>query len=275
MKTLTAALFTAFAISVNAEDTNKFTAPLNIKGTYYTNATISSVNAAYVTLLYDGGGKKFLLSDLPEDLQQRFNYDPDAAQRFLAAEADKKSATSAKIAEAQAEELKALNTVGDAQSITVVRVDGGTPIKCLAITPGGQQEIFIRGLPASIEAAFEKYAQAQAQVDNLPAPAPLPMQNQSQQPGVTSGTTSSGGGGYGGNKAQNRQARAAAAAAAKEAKAESSEKNGLPTLKKEAERQSKIKAKPTGLVYGGCRMWIFDGFASTNEVTSTPPAKGQ
>jgi outer membrane protein assembly factor BamB len=62
-------------------DTNFFPV-LSIRGENLTNATISSVHAAYVTILFDGGGKRVPLCDLPDFLQKRYGYDSAKAEQF-------------------------------------------------------------------------------------------------------------------------------------------------------------------------------------------------
>jgi hypothetical protein len=80
MKTKLIIIGLAAAIHVQA-DTNFFEI-LTCGGDTYTNATITQVTPAYVTLTYDGGVAQLPLRDLPENVQQQYHYNSNAAAQF-------------------------------------------------------------------------------------------------------------------------------------------------------------------------------------------------
>jgi len=51
-----------------------------VNGTVYHHVTVSQIEPDRVHIAYDGGAGTVQLSDLPPDLQKRFNYDPTKAQ---------------------------------------------------------------------------------------------------------------------------------------------------------------------------------------------------
>src|SRR5579862_4171219 len=58
----------------------------------YTNATIESITPATVTVWWSGGGERISITNLPLELQTRYHYSPEAAQKYLDAQAAKKAA---------------------------------------------------------------------------------------------------------------------------------------------------------------------------------------
>jgi len=60
-----------------------------VNGKTYHNVTVTKVEPDKVHIMFDGGIGSVNLSDLPPDLQKRFNYDPQAAKVAEKAEADR------------------------------------------------------------------------------------------------------------------------------------------------------------------------------------------
>jgi hypothetical protein len=91
-------------------------------GTVYKGATILHHDVATATILYDDGGAAVPISKLPADIQKRFDYDPAAAAKQLAAAA---------AADAQQHELATRTRVLDNAALKVwgkiiqVRSDDG------------------------------------------------------------------------------------------------------------------------------------------------------
>ena len=56
-------------------------------GTVYKNATITTVTAAYVSVMHDDGTARLMLRNLPEELQKKYGYDPNKAAQHMTAEA--------------------------------------------------------------------------------------------------------------------------------------------------------------------------------------------
>lgn len=94
----------------------------------YTNVTIRSVNARTATITHDGGMKSLLLRDLPADLQQRFGYNPEAAQAQEA---------KAKAGQAAAEEQQKQRIAAAANRNQLARTKGGGKIDQLLSSFGG------------------------------------------------------------------------------------------------------------------------------------------
>jgi hypothetical protein len=57
----------------------------------YTNATIETVTPATVTVFWDGGGERVPITNLPLELQIRYHYNPQDAQKYLDLQAAKKA----------------------------------------------------------------------------------------------------------------------------------------------------------------------------------------
>jgi hypothetical protein len=68
----------------SAADTNNTFAVLATKRGTFTNATIRSVSAGYAIVIYDGGGQRIPLSELPAAIQKR--YGTNASQAAVASD---------------------------------------------------------------------------------------------------------------------------------------------------------------------------------------------
>jgi len=90
---MAALVFLAGLSFIRAED-------WTVNGKTYNNVTVSKVDADRVHITYDGGIGAILLSDLPPDLQKKFNYDPNAAAAATAAEKAREQASDAQVAAA-------------------------------------------------------------------------------------------------------------------------------------------------------------------------------
>jgi hypothetical protein len=95
-------LFLLFALMIPAmaED-------WTVCGKTYHNVTVSDSNDSTVSVMYDGGMGRLNLSDLPPDLQKRFNYDPVKAKTAAKAEADKTAEATQETLDAAQQEAKA------------------------------------------------------------------------------------------------------------------------------------------------------------------------
>ena len=69
-----------------AEDDTTVYPVLTVHGQSFTNARIVRVTSAYAIIDFDAGGTRLLISDLPDDLQRKFGYDPAKAKQELDAE---------------------------------------------------------------------------------------------------------------------------------------------------------------------------------------------
>jgi hypothetical protein len=65
---------------------------LEVGGIAHSNCTVKSSTPAEVIVLYDGGGAKVKMADLPPELRAKFNYDSNAAKAFIDAAQQKKQA---------------------------------------------------------------------------------------------------------------------------------------------------------------------------------------
>ncbi len=61
-------------------------------GTVYKNITVTKVDPDGLRIIHSDGGGKVLFTQLPEATQQKYHYDPAAAQKFAAAQEAKKRA---------------------------------------------------------------------------------------------------------------------------------------------------------------------------------------
>jgi len=84
--------------------TNYFNVLNTLDGQSFTNATITSVTPAYAIVMYDGGGTRVALTNLPSRIQKQYHYDPASASAEMGLIEKKKLA----LKEAQLAAFKAL-----------------------------------------------------------------------------------------------------------------------------------------------------------------------
>ena len=87
-RTILLLLFSAFLLAplLRAEDLTL------TNGTVYKNITVTKVDPDGLRIIHSDGGGKVLFTQLPEATQQKYHYDPAAAQKFAAAQEAKKRA---------------------------------------------------------------------------------------------------------------------------------------------------------------------------------------
>jgi hypothetical protein len=158
--TLTLVLLSILAVQLQAED---FTLR---DGRTITNATVLRSDAASVTLKLDGGIERVEISQMPENVQRRFNYDPAKAAALRQQEATalaKKSTTDALRLQFQRDSQSKLIIHGkliDRASVTVkhlhvfvravgikepLDIDGSTSIGCTVKL--GEKKLAVFGVP--------------------------------------------------------------------------------------------------------------------------------
>jgi hypothetical protein len=237
-------LLGAATLSRAADDTNTFPV-LECKYQSFTNARISSVTAAYAIILYDGGGKKVPLSDLPPALQERYGYDPAKADQFLAAEKQKKVAAAQAYAQQMTMESPAQ---GERQKVRVLKVldtyIGAT--RCQIEARGGQQEVLMSGGDFS---AIQQYYSQLETLENAASSGQGANSGGSTQPGYHGRNQAA-------MKAAAEQARQNNAANAKAVAAQ------LKALKAQGTNIITIYAAPTSRKYANFPIWMYLGKAS-------------
>ncbi len=90
-----------------------------VNGKDYHNVIVGQVDADRVHITYDGGLGTVMLSDLPPDLQKRFNYDPVAAKQTTQERAQQASQADAELAAEMRQNAKA----GAAQDKNAAQAD--------------------------------------------------------------------------------------------------------------------------------------------------------
>ena len=88
----------------------------------YTNATIESVTPATATIFWDGGGERIAITNLPPEVQTRYGYDPEEAQKYLKTQGAKKAAIHEQEGQALAAIAIAKQTLGPAHKIRIVKI---------------------------------------------------------------------------------------------------------------------------------------------------------
>jgi hypothetical protein len=216
----------------------------------YANATIESVTPATVTVWWSGGGERISITNLPVELQKRYHYSPEEAQKYLDAQAARKSAQDERNQKAAAALDEAKHTFGPAQTIRVVSVIDDWHVQIMA--NGQLADAYVHKLPPEVVAFVRDYVQTRADVDATQY--------------VSTNTAA-------GRKA-NSAARAGRATPANsnapvtsdEASAVMVTRRHLANLDRHVIARTSIVARPSAFVLrGGIRQWEFDEMAEVKE----------
>ncbi|HEV7923967.1 MAG TPA: hypothetical protein VGR14_01335, partial [Verrucomicrobiae bacterium] len=160
------------ATGASAADSNTNIIPtLTIDGQTFTNVELGTVTGARVAILYDGGGQRVAISNLPPNLQARLHYDPAAVAAQQAATDAAKTANKERID-------KEKTTLSPAQPIRIVRM---LPDHTIIIEPN--KNIFIHGLPPAVSGYLATLARLQAEVDSAQATLDAAINGAGQVPG--------------------------------------------------------------------------------------------
>ena len=248
-------------VGVLAQSTNEVIPIFTSDGRTYTNARITSVNAAYAIVMFDGGGKRVKVEELPEPFRSKY-YDPKAVEVARNVSEQKKREANERYAETSAALRQAEAWVGEDQKATVLRITGsyGYP-KCMIQTTNGQFEAIIIGLPKSVAGYFDELNalnqksiswSQRATADQLAAD-----EAHARAPAFASGDAAFV------QQAQamiDQAARLQTVAAQSRQQAEDANAQYKALLKQSLSRL-RVIVRPTGKVSGGTRLWEYRGNA--------------
>jgi hypothetical protein len=181
MKTKLIIIGLAAAIRVQA-DTNFFEI-LTCGDTTYTNATISQVTPSYATVTFAGGIVQVPLRDLPENLQQQYHYNSNAAAQFRLEQKEKskqlRAATAARQAAYEKELAAQIAQSRDIQ-ISAIIDDTGNGLPLCAVGYGGSGgggggismrpipgRILLQNMPAEVTDFFRGYQKLKSDIATL------------------------------------------------------------------------------------------------------------
>jgi hypothetical protein len=270
MKTKLIIIGLAAAIHVQA-DTNFFDI-LTCGADTYTNATISQVTPAYATVTYAGGIVQVPLHDLPENLQQQYHYNSNAAAQFRLEQKEKSKQIRAAAAARQAAYEKTMAAqIAQSKNIQVSSIidetsNGGIPLCAVGYSGGGggggenehpiPGRILLSPRPAEVTDFFRGYQKLKSDIATLEA----------QPIVITANSTvydSEGHVDQFGSQLASQSAASDAYYRATEAKREKLEqmKSQLDELKDSQWNHTTVRAYPTGQTFGGYEVWTCIGMA--------------
>ena len=133
----------------------------------YTNASIQTITPATVTVWWSGGGERVSMTNLPAELQRRFNYDPEIADEYLCGEAAKKADLQRQLAREQAAIAAAKRKLGPPQKIRVIGTISGDLVQ---IEFGGRTATaYVHNLPPEVVAFVDDIQATRARIAALTA----------------------------------------------------------------------------------------------------------
>jgi hypothetical protein len=277
MKTKLIIIGLAAVIRVQA-DTNFFEI-LTCGDTTYTNATIGHVTPSYATVTFAGGIVQVPLRDLPENLQQQYHYNSNAAAQFLLEKKHKSDELRAKTTAQQIAYEKAMAAMaGQSKNIQITSIidetsNGGYPLCSVGYGGGGggggggnehpiPGRILLRNMPAEVREFLRVVQQLKSDIATL----------ESQPITVTANSTVYNPDGtvdQFGSQLASQSAASDAYYQAKEAKREKLEqmKSKLEKLEDSQWDHTTVRAYPTGQTFGGYEIWTCTGMAPQNSTS--------
>jgi hypothetical protein len=233
---------------------------LRCKDRSYTNATISTITPATVNVSWDDGGVTVPIASLPDELQRRYHYNQQKAQRYLERQAAEKAAHQKSENQEASALATAQNTLGPAQNIRIIK-PLPFPNSLQIEVEGILCEGCIPNLPPEILTFIQKLDQAQSDATNLKQRAERVRSNANRANGLAENTyvyDST----YGprNNQANNAQDDA------REAEVRSADADALlKKLQSQAKDRTTIIARPTGkMITARIRQWQFEAMASAD-----------
>jgi hypothetical protein len=163
---IAAAAVGMFVVQLARAQTNFFPV-LVCSNCFYTNATIESVTPATVTVWWAGGGERVSMTNLPVELQRRFNYSPEAAEEYLCGEAAKRADRQRQSAREEAAIAAAKRKLGPPQKIRIIEVISGDLVR---IEYGGRlATAYVHNLPVEVVAFVDDMQATRARIAALTA----------------------------------------------------------------------------------------------------------
>jgi hypothetical protein len=231
--------------------------PLFVDGSRtYTNARIDSVKSGYAIVIFDGGGKRLKVEDLPEPFRSKY-YDHGNTEAERAALLEKKSAQQEQIATARAAMVEAQNWIGEEQRVSVVKITGYG--KCFIDAEKGSSEVYMRGLPKSVGDFFSQQENLNSRI-SMAIDDAKSAQNAAEEAEAVAPSFVSGSPAFVASESEKMDRANLLRVEAKRKHEElvSLERESL-ALSKIEKRRTTIMARPTGKTYGGLRIWEYRG----------------
>jgi len=154
------ALFAGVAITAFAEDRIP---SLVVGEKTFRNVKISTVRGSDVFIIHDGGGTRVPISDLPAEIQEKYNLAPEKPKELSAEEKAKAAELKKKADEQRAAMAKAASWRGEPVNAFIQQVKTSGYI--VTIEGEGTREIRINGLPKT---AAQFYIDLKALDDQIP-----------------------------------------------------------------------------------------------------------
>jgi len=253
-------------------DTNFF-AFLTCGATTYTNATINHVTPSYATVTFAGGIVQVPLRDLPENLQQQYHYNSNAAAKFVLEQKEKSKLFRAAAAARQAAYEKATAAqIAQSKNIQVSSIidetsNGGLPLCSVGYGGGGgggsgqaiPGRILLENMPAEVTDFLRGYQKLKSDIAAL----------ESQPVIVTANSTvynSDGSVDQFGSQLASQSAADDALYQAKQNKKDALDRMNrqLEEMKDSQFDHTTVRTYPTGQTYGGYEIWSCVGMAPRN-----------
>jgi hypothetical protein len=273
MKTKLIIIGLAAVIRVQA-DTNFFEI-LTCGDTTYTNATIGHVTPSYATVTFAGGIVQVPLRDLPENLQQQYHYNSNAAAQFLLEKKHKSDELRAKTAAQQIAYEKAMAAMaGQSKNIQITSIidetsNGGYPLCSVGSGGGGGSpaRILLRNMPVEVREFLRRYNQLRNDIltfgEKVHNDAKAARRADALAPVSAGGDPAY----VNSAMAQRNQANQMALNASDEADRLQQMQDDLEQMASKAVEKTTIVAYPTGQTFGGYEIWTCTGMAPQNSTS--------
>ncbi|MGA2748795.1 MAG: hypothetical protein ABSG59_08465 [Verrucomicrobiota bacterium] len=252
----------ATAAACSADTVDSFPVLTTLDGQSYTNAEITRVTVSYAIVLFDGGGKKIPLSQLPVELQKKYHFDPAAAAAAEQAEIDKRLAEQRQAQAQLAEFFRSQGPTGDAVKVHVLKVL--QPYQYQVSVAGAEQTITMNSMPQDVMDFIQRRDSLHNSITNLQSQIESQRQYAANQAAIAKSMKRR----SSGYAAQNAVAKQANAEVQQQQRQLTALQAELDKLNKADAKNTTILARPTDKVPVWGRIWLYVGMAP-----ETPPEK--
>ena len=254
-----------FALVTGAQTNEPIIPVLTAGGQSYTNARITHATPAYAVVAYDGGIVQVALSNLPAVYQEKYDYRPEDAAKYLAKKRQEELQARARIQAQQATYQRYVASLaGTNQPVRIISINANSPyLKCTAETKTGTRDINIKNLPDSVRDFVARLSQLRADVAGYESRVDdyTRAAKQADATAPSSAILYTGGNAGDANAAMNQRARANLMMnnADDMQKQLQKMKDELVAMESQAVEKTTVLAYPTGQTYDQLEIWTCTG----------------
>ena len=271
-------VFGIFGQCATAQTNDIYPVLRTLDGNSYTNVEVVSATPTHLTVFFDGGGTRIAFTNLSQEIQKKYKFDPALAAAAASAEAAKRLRSSQDFQQQQAQTEQRINWRGETVKAHVLSINMAVYEFKLS-TKGVEKTVTFFNMPMDVTDFLDHINAVRNNLDNLTAANRSQRQYAAAQRAIADATEhfrddASLNPNYPGQQAEANLAEARA----REQRTQIAElTTELARLRSEEVKKTTILARPTGRFYGH-QVWEFVSMPSedgTNASTTRQSERGR